>query len=291
MLRWLAAEAYTGRGAICDLGSFLGGSTAALADGLAAWRGAGTAPAGAGDPGLHRVHSYDRHRIRPEAWERWGLAGRYPYPEDGFFLPVMRDLLGDLDELVTIHSGDFPQLAPPGGPVEILFVDIAKTRRSSDHVLAGFFPKLVPGTSIVVQQDYFHAWPFFDVYAMEVLSDWFEPLATAGTSALFLLTRPLAPEAVAAALSARMTMAALRAALASAAGRWPEGPERAAILGMHDALDGLDAVPGTEPEFQRARAAAGTASGTVPGMAARPPDRGRAASPGVIGKLWRRVRR
>jgi hypothetical protein len=251
MLRWLAAEYYSGSGCVCDLGSFLGGSTVALADGLRA----------AGHAG-RRIHSYDRHRIRPEAWRKWGLEGRYPFPEDGCFLPVMRDLLGELAGLVEFHSGDFPLSSPPDEPIEILFVDIAKTTRTSDHVISGFFPKLVPNRSIVIQQDYFHPWPFFDVYAMEVLHDYFQPLATAAKSALFLNTRPIPADALGSALSARMTLPALRAALRAAGDRWPPGPRRAVILGMLESLEGLDAVPGSHSEFLRARAAADGEGGT-----------------------------
>jgi hypothetical protein len=253
MLRWLAAEYYSGSGCVCDLGSFLGGSTVALADGLRA----------AGHTG-RRIHSYDRHRIRPEAWRKWGLQDRYPFPEDGYFLPVMRDLLGDLAGLVEFHSGDFPQSSPPDEPIEILFVDIVKAKKTSDHVISEFFPRLIPNRSIVIQQDYFHSWPFFDVYVMEVLQEYFQPLASAENSALFLNTRPIETGALGQALSARMTLPALRAALRAAGDRWPPGPRRAAILGMLESLEGLDAVPGTHAEFLRARArarpeAAGTA--------------------------------
>ena len=37
---------------------------------------------------------------------------------------------------------------------QVLFIDVAKTWRINDVVIAQFFPKLIPGHSIIIQQDY-----------------------------------------------------------------------------------------------------------------------------------------
>ncbi len=241
MLRWLAQHYYTGAGTICDLGSFLGGSTVSLAAGLAA----------AGRKG-RLIHSYDRHRASEEAWARWGLTGRVPYPKRGNFAKTMPTLLGpEAAGRVTIHSGDFAKEKAPRGPIEILFIDIAKAKPTSDHVATDFFTKLIPGRSIVIQQDYFNAWPFFDIYAMEMLSDHFEPLANAEKSALFLTTKAIDARAAARVLSGEMTVEKMGDALAAAAFRWPDGPLRRRLARIAGAFREAKTVPDSKQEFMR----------------------------------------
>lgn len=241
MLRWLTQHYYTGAGTICDLGSFLGGSTVSLAAGLAA----------AGRNG-RPIHSYDRHRASEEAWARWGLTGRVPYPKGGSFSATMPTLLGpDAADRVTIHSGDFAAQAAPDGPIEILFIDIAKAKPTSDHVATSFFPKLIPGRSIVIQQDYFNPWPFFDIYAMELLADHFEPLEHAEKSALFLTTRAIDADAAARVLSSAMTVEKMRDALAAAAFRWPNGRLRRRLTRIAEAFGDATAVPDSKQDFMR----------------------------------------
>jgi len=239
MLRWLAAEHYTGRGAICDLGAFLGGSTIALAEGVRAGGHTGKV-----------IHSYDWHRISERSWEQWEPAISRPYPESGKFLSVTRELMGDLADLVEFHSGDFSQMPPPQSEIEILFVDIAKVFATSDHIVRNFLPKLIPGQSVVIQQDYFHVWPPFDVYVMEVLHDHFEPLAFAKTSALFINVRAVDSAAVESALSRNMSIETLRGALEAAAGRWPQ-EQGAHVERILRSLDGLDRAPQTKRILRR----------------------------------------
>lgn len=239
MLRWLTRDYYTGAGAICDLGSFLGGSTISLADGLAA----------AGRSG-QLIHSYDRHRIREAAWQDWGLKGRLPYPRDGNFLPIMPTLMGDdLAGRVVFHSGDFAVQPAPDGPIEVLFIDLAKAKTTSDHVATAFLPKLIPGRSIVIQQDYFHTWPPFDIYTMEVLADHFQPLAHAGKSAIFLTTKAIDAAAAARVLSGAMTVEGMRAALAAAPARWPDGPLRTTLHKIATLFQDATVVPDTKRDF------------------------------------------
>lgn len=239
MLRWLTRSYYSGAGAICDLGSFLGGSTISLADGLAA----------AGRDG-QLIHSYDRHRIREATWQEWGLKDRLPYPKDGNFLPVMPTLMGaDLAGRVIFHSGDFAEQPAPDGPIEVLFIDLAKAKATSDHVATAFLPKLIPGRSIVIQQDYFHTWPPFDIYTMEVLADHFQPLGHAGKSAIFLTTKTIDADAAARVLSGAMTVEGMNAALGAAQTRWPEGPQRNTLRKIATLFQDAKVVPDTKREF------------------------------------------
>ena len=42
------------------------------------------------------------------------------------------------------------------GLFEVLFIDLAKDWSINDHVARLFFPSLIPGQSVVIQQDYVH---------------------------------------------------------------------------------------------------------------------------------------
>ena len=49
----------------------------------------------------------------------------------------------------------------------MLFVDIAKTWALNDVVIEQFFPRLIPGRSVVVQQDYAFAFRPWVAITME----------------------------------------------------------------------------------------------------------------------------
>src|SRR5690606_26411107 len=57
----------------------------------------------------------------------------------------------------TVHEGDLAAFPwDPGTPIEILFIDLAKSWQTNDVLLHQFFPRLRPG-AYVIQQDYH--WP------------------------------------------------------------------------------------------------------------------------------------
>ena len=184
MLYWLARYAFTGRGAVCDLGAFLGGSTLCLAAGLrdAGWKG-------------ERIHSYDLFELGPFEQEWFRTHGLEP-PPDRKTLGLYRGHVDGYLDLVTVHEGDVRRQHWAGGPIELLFVDLAKTGRTWDHVLREFFPALTPGVSLVVLQDYLFAdsGPWHHV-TMEKLSPYFEYVADTGrNSAVFRYARPVNAE-------------------------------------------------------------------------------------------------
>jgi hypothetical protein len=65
------------------------------------------------------------------------------------------------------------QTWPPEVPIEILFVDVAKTLALSGKVLTDFFAHLSPGKSIVIHQDFYHPTAFYLPVVMDFLSDHF----------------------------------------------------------------------------------------------------------------------
>lgn len=184
LLNYLAQDVYTGAGAIVDAGSFLGGSTVALAEGLRRNRRYSW-PAD-GKP----IHSYDRFEV--EDWTR----GVY-FPET---VAAGTSFRGQFDrniapyaDLVEVHAGDIQNHPWRGGPIEILFIDVAKHWTVCDWVTWQFFPHLIPGRSLVVQQDYlYHHWVAWLHVTMELYADYFEYVCdTEMNSAVFLNTKPI----------------------------------------------------------------------------------------------------
>lgn len=76
---------------------------------------------------------------------------------------------------VTLHRGEIGGMCRTGGPVSILAVDAAKGAAVADHVAAEFFPALVPGRSVVVQQDYLISVQPWLCAQMVMLADCFLP--------------------------------------------------------------------------------------------------------------------
>lgn len=163
---WLTAFWAEGRGAVVDLGCFAGGSTARLAEG-AAVAGHGAA-----------LHAYDRFTADPAV----KAAVLYPQGVPAFpgrdIFPLAQRALSPWPA-VTLHRGEIELMPWDGGPIEILVVDAAKTARSMDLMSCHFLPHLVPGESLVVQQDLLHWSQPWIAAQMELLRDCFTPVAHA----------------------------------------------------------------------------------------------------------------
>jgi hypothetical protein len=177
MLYWLTRELYTGEGAICDLGAFLGGSTICFLTGLQ-------------DRGETRrmLHSYDLWVLGP--FELEAFFPDNPPPHNQTFPLFMENTRG-FHHLLHTHAGDLLNHRWNGEPIEIVFVDIAKAHTTWDHIVRHFFPSLIPERSIVILQDYLFSrtGPWHHV-VMEKLADHFEYVTdTHINSALFRHTR------------------------------------------------------------------------------------------------------
>lgn len=232
MLRWLASRYYTGAGSVCDLGSFLGGSTISLADGLrAAGHGAAT------------VHSYDYYEISDELWTKYMSGSALPRPDGKDAFPAVKALLSEYANCIQFNKGDILNGTAPDGDIEICFVDISKTFAINDHIVAEFFTKLIPGRSIVIQQDYFHPTPPWDVVTMELLSDYFDIISFADiNSAVFLNTRKVDAAAVERAHSKNFTKKLFTDNIRAAGRRWPFAAQKAHLyrsLLVTEAAEGL----------------------------------------------------
>lgn len=177
---WLTAHWTTDIGAVVDLGCFAGGSTARLA--------AGHVAAGK----RQWIHAYDRFKADQRTKEaELYRKGILDFKGQDIYL-LTRDLLEPWEEVVTLHRGNILETTWHDDPIELLVIDAAKSPTAADGIAERFFPSLIPGKSLIIQQDYFH-WrlPWLPVQ-MHRMSDWFQPVAYCrkGT-VVFQNTRPI----------------------------------------------------------------------------------------------------
>lgn len=240
LYHWLGRRV-AGEGATVDLGAYAGGSAARLLSGLAL-----------SGRDFH-VHSYDRFRSSRAFWAKFMPDEPLPGADHADLLPVVRRNLAPWSDKVTLHVGDIGDQRWSGGPVEILAVDAAKGAAMADHVAEQFFPALVPGRSILVQQDYLMSVQPWLCAQMIGLRDQFLPLARVPKVGLvFLCIAPVTPAALEAARVGALTdgklMQRVRQAADWHAGMVPRGPFKAM-------LDQIKAHPGVRLGWQMRRGA------------------------------------
>ncbi len=150
-LKSYARNAFQGKGRIVDLGIWFGATTRMLAEGLKENKHI--------QPGKH-IQAYDLFR-----WEEWmkpiakqiGLETDF-HPGDSF-AGLVRKHLKPFEGTVEVIETDLATYVYPGHPIEFLFVDANKSWALADAILRTFFPHLIPGESIVVQQDFAYHHP------------------------------------------------------------------------------------------------------------------------------------
>jgi hypothetical protein len=171
LLYWLARDWYTGRGTLVDCGAWLGGSTSALCAGLA------DNPRVARKDGA--VHAFDRFLYEPYFADWFGQLGE-ELADGDCFLHIFRRLTAPYRRFLTTHPGDVCVTPYDGGDVEVLFLDVCKSWEINAAVVGRFFRHLVPGRSIVVQQDYAHHFAYWLVLTMDHFRDYFEDRGRVG---------------------------------------------------------------------------------------------------------------
>ncbi|HTW88567.1 MAG TPA: class I SAM-dependent methyltransferase [Candidatus Binataceae bacterium] len=170
LLYHLSRDIYAGEGAVVDLGAFCGASTCCLAAGLRDNSRCTN----------YRLHSYDSfvasepylvEFVRSQFGETLGIGQS--------FAALFRRATAEFADVIEVHEGDLlEQTWPRGVPIEILFVDAAKTLALSGKVLTEFFPHLIPGRSLVVHQDFYHPTAFYLPVVMDFLRDHFTIIET-----------------------------------------------------------------------------------------------------------------
>jgi hypothetical protein len=174
----LARHYYTGNGAIVDGGPMLGITTNALAKGVLA------------NPGVtdksKRIYSFDLFDDIPQTELLKSVPNR-----NGSFFDTFLEINRDYLDQISVAPGDLMQHPWNSGPIEILFVDLAKSWDLNDFVVDQWFPQLIPG-AYVIQQDYFSWFTYWLQITMMGLRDHFEFVDYAmGGSAVFRCTKPV----------------------------------------------------------------------------------------------------
>ena len=173
LLYHLARDHFLGYGEIIDAGAFLGCSAYCLSKGVEENSRI------AGKSG--RIHSYDLFQLWTEPGVDKDAMSDFLYHTYGVETAGQESTfhlfsanLGQLARHVRIHQGNILDKGWSGRPIEILFIDICKTKEIWQHVIKTFFRSLIPGLSIIVHQDWHHAaLPYLHV-AQEYMADYFE---------------------------------------------------------------------------------------------------------------------
>jgi hypothetical protein len=165
LLYHLARNSYTGEGSVVELGAFCGASTCCLAAGLR------DNPLASG----RWVDSFDNFiASEPYLVDFLRTQFRETVKPGKSFEAIYRRSVAPFADRVRVHKGNLlDQKWPDDDPIEILFVDVAKTLALSGKVLTEFFTHLIPGKSLVIQQDFYHPTAFYLPVVMEFLSDYF----------------------------------------------------------------------------------------------------------------------
>lgn len=142
-LHWLVKSYFSGEGVIVDMGPLAGGSTHAIASGLAL------------NPNINQnkkiIYSYDLWDYF-EDWAQFFPGDHLVKGQDVY--PFFKKNLGPYMRYVKPIKGDIQSKKWSGEPIEILFIDAAKSPAIMQHIVNEFFPFLIPGKSIVIQQDF-----------------------------------------------------------------------------------------------------------------------------------------
>lgn len=216
---WLARNVADQAGAIVDLGCFLGGSTACLAQGAAA------------RPLSLPIHAYDRFTAGERQKRKHLYAhGVAPFEGDDVYAFAV-DYLSPWADQVTLHRGEIPDIGWSGEPISLLVFDAGKRPATSDRMGAAFFPALIPGRSLLVQQDYLlkdHPWLICQI---ELLADALHPVArTEKNSVVFQTTRQITPRDMTKARTAKLSDAGMLSLMARAC-------ERLEAFGIQDSIE------------------------------------------------------
>jgi len=179
-LHWIARNHVSGEGHIVDLGPLAGGSTHALCSGLTINSRAA---------GRTRVHSYDLWHFFP-AWKQFFPGAILSSGDD--LHPLFRKNLDAFGSTVVTHPGDLRQHHWTGEPIEILFIDAAKSPDVWQHILREFLPHCVPGRTLLLHQDWVCAECPWIHLTMARLAEYWVPMDSPdGGTVGFLLRRPI----------------------------------------------------------------------------------------------------
>ena len=175
-LYFLTKYVYKNKGLIVDLGPLAGASTFALASGL--------------DTSLPRkkmIYSYDLFSFYPD-WSNFFVNSNMKEGDD--FHDLYKKNLLPFEEIVFSEKSDLASTIWSQDPIELIFIDAAKSIPIFNNIINQFFPNLSPG-SIVIQQDFVSAEAWWIHLFHGVYEDYFEMMESPeGGTVAFRLLKP-----------------------------------------------------------------------------------------------------
>lgn len=161
---------WAGEGEIVDIGCFVGGTTQALLDGLAA-----NVEHADRMPPIRVFDSFQSDAAYIGDWlERF--YGVRPMGRSRFRTFFDANFAGR-ESLLDVQEGELAAAGyPQGNPIAFLGIAGCTNLAMADGIVRRFFPHLIPGRSIVVHQGYTHAFHPYIHVSMELLNDCFEPV-------------------------------------------------------------------------------------------------------------------
>jgi hypothetical protein len=207
-LFWLGKSAWSGAGTVVEIGPWLGGSSVCLAAGMRASGRSANGKLHAVDNFLWREFMFARAPLplQPgDSFEPYFLKHVAPYAEvvvtHARALPD-ETVEGDAEAGATRFAGE-RAVAPfdglPGGePVEILFVDGAKSWRGMRHLLLTLSPRFTAGKTLLVCQDFKYWGAYWVPMMMARLDAFLEPVhnVLGGTTVAFRVAASIPRETI-----------------------------------------------------------------------------------------------
>jgi hypothetical protein len=196
----LASKYYVGEGLIVDAGIFLGASTMCFGEGLRENANLQSAVTKWRRP----IVSLERGIVTPTMpafFKRNGLDIELQPGES--FAELVRTNVQPVAGLVDLRVGDIQETGAIDEPIEILFLDVLKLPEINKYVVENYYSKLIPGRSIVLQQDYFYdLLPYVKTY-QEFFADYFTYVGEIGSTGVFLCKTQI-PQEVTVALEQKL---------------------------------------------------------------------------------------
>jgi hypothetical protein len=249
LLHWLGRYHVSGAGRIVDGGCFLGGSTAAFACGLAARSGKDWKNA----PWKKTIVAYDMFRVEDYTLQYYGDC--FPNKKIGSsFRSSFEKFTAPWSDQIEIKEGDACKTGWNGDPIEVLFLDFVKTWPMNDLFLEQFLPCVIPGRTVIIQQDYLWGYGHWIHITMELLAPYVKLLdGMPHGSVAYLLTSPVPQELIGAKLRTSLSPERKRELMNRAVDRW-EGDDRGLVeLARVTLTAELEGKPAARAEFKEVR--------------------------------------
>lgn len=181
----LTKNHYSGEGIIIDAGIFMGASSYIFGKAIQENQKFSNLKFDNQKP----IMSFDRAVIYPNFFP---FAQRHNIETTGLaagdsFKHLIEENIAPVENVVDLKIGDIIQedYSKVGLPIEILFLDIIKRPDINNYTLKSWFPYLIPGKSIVIQQDFFcEGVPHIPV-TMEYFDEYFDYLGEIHSASIY----------------------------------------------------------------------------------------------------------